>query len=88
MQIEVPEKARAVIEKLQDSGYEAYAVGGCVRDCCLGITPNDWDIATNALPESVRSLFRRTVDIGIKHGTVKVMMGNEGYEVTTYRIDG
>lgn len=88
MQITIPEKVRNIINKLQDEGYEAYAVGGCVRDCCLGLVPNDWDITTNALPEQVRSLFRRTVDIGIKHGTVKVMIGNEGFEITTYRIDG
>ena len=88
MQISVPEKVRSIISKLQDNGYEAYAVGGCVRDSYLGITPHDWDITTNAYPERVRELFRRTVDIGIKHGTVKVMIGNDGYEITTYRIDG
>ena len=88
MQISVPEKVRSIISKLQDNGYEAYAVGGCVRDSYLGIKPHDWDITTNAYPERVRQLFRRTVDIGIKHGTVKVMIGNDGYEITTYRIDG
>ena len=88
MQISVPEKVRSIISKLQDNGYEAYAVGGCVRDSYLGIKPHDWDITTNAYPELVRQLFRRTVDIGIKHGTVKVMIGNDGYEITTYRIDG
>ncbi len=88
MQITVPEKVKTVIGKLQDEGFEAYAVGGCVRDAYLGVEPHDWDITTNALPEQVKKLFRRTVDIGIEHGTVKVMIGNDGYEITTYRIDG
>ncbi len=88
MQITVPKNVRTIIGILQDNGFEAYAVGGCVRDSILGIVPNDWDITTNAMPLQVKTLFRRTIDIGIKHGTVKVMMGNEGYEITTYRIDG
>lgn len=88
MQIILPEKVKTIIRKLQDEGFEAYTVGGCVRDSYLGRTPNDWDITTNALPSQVKSLFRRTVDIGIEHGTVKVMLGDDGYEVTTYRIDG
>lgn len=88
MQIKYPPKVRTVIDTLHRAGFEAYAVGGCVRDSYLGIEPSDWDITTNARPEEVRSLFRRTVDIGIRHGTVKVMLGNDGYEITTYRIDG
>ena len=88
MQITYPANVKRIIDTLQDNGYEAYAVGGCVRDSYLGRTPDDWDITTNALPQQVRSLFRRTVDIGIRHGTVKVMIGPEGYEITTYRIDG
>lgn len=71
-----------------DEGYEAYAVGGCVRDSLLSRVPHDWDITTNAKPEEVKKLFRRTVDTGIKHGTVTIMLGTDGYEVTTYRIDG
>ena len=71
-----------------ENGYEAYAVGGCVRDSILGRTPGDWDITTSALPMQVKALFRRTVDTGIQHGTVTVMLGKNGYEVTTYRIDG
>ena len=63
-------------------------MGGCVRDCILGLSPDDWDITTNALPEQVGALFRRTIDTGIEHGTVTVMIGDEGYEVTTYRTDG
>ena len=70
------------------AGYEAYAVGGCVRDSVLGRTPGDWDITTSASPYQVKELFPRTVDTGIQHGTVTVMEGKEGFEVTTYRIDG
>ncbi len=88
MQVTYPANVKKIIDKLQENGFEAYAVGGCVRDSYLGCIPNDWDITTNALPEDVKALFRRTVDIGIRHGTVKVMMGDEGYEITTYRIDG
>lgn len=88
MQLTIPKNVRTIIEKLQDEGFEAYAVGGCVRDSYLGVQPNDWDITTNARPEEVKALFRRTIDIGIEHGTVKIMIGDEGYEVTTYRIDG
>ena len=69
-------------------GYEAYAVGGCVRDSILARRPKDWDITTSARPEEVKKLFRRTVDTGIEHGTVTVLLGRDGYEVTTYRIDG
>ena len=88
MQIKLPDKVRLIINKLTDEGFEAYAVGGCVRDSLLGKEPNDWDITTSASPLQVKSLFRRTIDTGIQHGTVTVMFGNEGYEVTTYRVDG
>ncbi len=88
MHITLPDKVRLIIQKLTDEGFEAYAVGGCVRDCLLGKKPNDWDITTSATPMQVKSLFRRTIDTGIQHGTVTIMLGNEGYEVTTYRIDG
>lgn len=86
--IQVPEKAAYIIETLEKNGYEAYAVGGCVRDSVMGREPQDWDITTSALPGEVKKLFRRTVDTGIQHGTVTVMLGDEGFEVTTYRIDG
>ncbi len=76
-----------IIQTLEAAGYEAYAVGGCVRDSVLGNC--DWDITTSALPEQVKELFHRTtIDTGIEHGTVTVMMDKEGFEVTTYRIDG
>lgn len=88
MEIRIPAPAEEIINKLNEHGYEAYVVGGCVRDMLLGREPGDWDITTSALPGQVKEVFRRTVDTGIQHGTVTVMMGKEGYEVTTYRIDG
>ena len=86
--IVLPEKVKYIIETITKAGYEAYAVGGCVRDCLLGRRPDDWDITTSASPWQVKALFRRTIDTGIKHGTVTVMLEEEGFEVTTYRIDG
>ena len=88
MKIQLPEKVKVIIQTLEAAGYEAYAVGGCVRDSVLGRIPADWDITTSALPEQVKELFHRTIDTGIEHGTVTVMMDKEGFEVTTYRIDG
>lgn len=88
MKIQLPEKVQKIIDTLEKAGYEAYAVGGCVRDSILGRTPDDWDITTSAKPEECKSLFPRTVDTGIRHGTVTVLLGGEGFEVTTYRIDG
>lgn len=86
--IRLPEKVHYIISRLEAAGYEAYAVGGCVRDSLLGRTPNDWDVTTSAKPQQVKGIFRHTVDTGIKHGTVTVLLGREGFEVTTYRIDG
>lgn len=88
MNIQVPEKVNMIIETLLAHGYEAYAVGGCVRDSLLGREADDWDITTSASPYEVKALFRRTIDTGIQHGTVTVMLDKEGFEVTTYRIDG
>ncbi len=88
MRIEMPDNANRIITTLEAAGYEAYIVGGCVRDAVLGRIPGDWDITTSARPEQVKELFKRTIDTGIKHGTVTVMFDKEGYEVTTYRIDG
>ena len=88
MKIQLPEKVNTIIQTLQEHGYEAYAVGGCVRDSLLGREPGDWDITTSASPEEIKKLFARTVDTGIEHGTVTVLLGKEGFEVTTYRIDG
>ncbi len=77
-----------IIKALNQNGYEAYVVGGCVRDFLLGHTPKDWDITTNATPPEIKKIFSHTVDTGIKHGTVTVVLHHENYEVTTYRIDG
>lgn len=88
IRIEIPEKAKYIIDVLESAGYEAYVVGGCVRDSILGRKPQDWDITTSALPLQVKELFRRTIDTGLQHGTVTIMQGDEGFEVTTYRIDG
>lgn len=88
MRIQIPSHVEYIIGKLNQNGYEAFAVGGCVRDTLLGRTPGDWDITTSARPEQVKALFRRTIDTGIQHGTVTVMLDRTGYEVTTYRIDG
>ena len=88
MKIQMPEDVKYILEKLNSAGYEAYAVGGCVRDSILGRIPDDWDITTSAKPEETKALFPRTIDTGIQHGTVTVMCNHVGYEVTTYRIDG
>lgn len=86
--IQLPEKVKYIIDTIMEAGYEAYAVGGCIRDSILGRIPDDWDITTSASPYQVKELFPRTLDTGLKHGTVTVMMDKEGFEVTTYRIDG
>ena len=88
MKIELPQKVTMIIQNLQLHGYEAYAVGGCVRDSILARRPEDWDITTSARPDEIKKLFNRTVDTGIEHGTVTVLIGKDSYEVTTYRIDG
>lgn len=87
MKIELPRKVVLIIKNLQRHGYDAYAVGGCVRDSILNRKPEDWDITTSAKPEQVKRIFRRTVDTGIEHGTVTVLIGKDGFEVTTYRVD-
>lgn len=86
--INLPGHVEYIIQKLSEQGYEAYAVGGCVRDTLLGREPGDWDITTSASPSRVKQIFRRTIDTGIEHGTVTVMLDKCGYEVTTYRVDG
>ena len=88
VRIRLPEKVQWIIRKLKEQGFDAYAVGGCVRDSILGREPEDWDITTSAKPEEIKQIFRRTVDTGIEHGTVTVLAEKEGFEVTTYRIDG
>ena len=88
LQIQIDHGAAWVVEQLENAGYEAYVVGGCVRDALMGITPKDWDITTSARPEQVKEVFSVTFDTGIEHGTVSVRYEHETYEVTTYRIDG
>lgn len=88
IKIKLPKHVAFIVSKLYENGYEAFAVGGCVRDAVMGRTPHDWDITTSARPEQVKAIFKRTIDTGIKHGTVTVMLDHIGYEVTTYRIDG
>lgn len=88
MRIDIPKQVEWILSRLKSEGYEAYAVGGCVRDALLGRIPEDWDITTSAKPEEVKQIFGRTVDTGLQHGTVTVMKDHTGYEITTYRIDG
>jgi len=88
----IPAGARNILKRLDEAGYEAYIVGGCVRDCLLGQVPADWDITTSARPEEIKQIFHHTVDTGLQHGTVTVLQREDSrttaYEVTTYRIDG
>lgn len=93
--INMPAGAEFIIEQLNNRGFEAYIVGGCVRDSLLGKNPNDWDITTSATPYEVKEIFKKTIDTGIQHGTVTVMVdkatskgGEYAFEVTTYRVDG
>lgn len=91
----MPKGAEFIIRSLENAGFEAYIVGGCVRDGILGRDPEDWDITTIAKPDEIKRIFSHTVDTGIEHGTVTVLVppeeverGIRSFEVTTYRIDG
>lgn len=84
----IPREALEIIQTIEKAGYEAYIVGGCVRDLLMKREPNDWDITTSAKPEQIKNIFRRTYDTGIQHGTVTVILDKEHFEVTTYRIEG
>lgn len=90
MTMDMPKNVDTAINLLQLAGFEAYAVGGCVRDSLLGKTPNDWDITTSAKPEDMKSVFAdfHCIDTGIKHGTVTVVIDGEPLEITTFRLDG
>ena len=87
---ELPRGAEFVMNRLHAKGYQAYAVGGCVRDTLLGLPPKDWDICTNALPEQLQQVFAdcHVIETGLQHGTLTVMYEHEPYEVTTFRVDG
>ena len=88
MKIQLPPKVNQIMQTLQANGFEAYAVGGCVRDSILGRKPDDWDITTSATPQETKQLLQKTFDTGIEHGTITVLLGKDAYEVTTYRVDG
>ena len=89
MKIDLPKIVKFIIDKIYEYGYEAFIVGGCVRDCILGITPNDYDITTNATPDKIIDIFKefKLIKNGIKHGTVGVLIDGDIYEITTYRIE-
>ncbi len=86
--MKLPKNVEYILRELNKNGYEGYIVGGCVRDYLMGTKPHDYDITTSALPEDIKKIFPHTVDTGIQHGTVTVVMDKTGYELTTYRIDG
>ncbi len=88
MNLNIPKKIERILQKINSAGYEAYIVGGCVRDCFLQRQPQDWDITTSAEPEQIKKIFNRTYDTGLQHGTVTVLWEGEHYEITTYRIEG
>lgn len=86
----LPAGAEFVLRRLHDAGYQAYVVGGCVRDTLLGKTPKDWDVCTNALPQEMQRVFAdcHVIETGLQHGTLTVMYHHEPFEVTTFRVDG
>ena len=88
--IKISNEAEKIIDTLGSNGYEAYAVGGCVRDSVMGKVPEDWDICTSALPEQTADCFPEShiVETGLKHGTITIVTNHTPVEVTTYRIDG
>ncbi len=90
MDMNIPAPVREITEKLEKNGFEAFCVGGCVRDCIMGLTPSDWDIATSALPDDTERIFAdcHLITSGKKHGTVAVIINKTPYEITTYRVDG
>lgn len=90
MKINLPDNAKYIIEKLQNAGYECYAVGGCVRDSLRGVEPNDWDFTTSALPDEIERVFadHTTVTVGKQYGTIAVILDDAPHEITTYRVDG
>lgn len=90
LKIEIPSGANEIIHTLQDNGYEAFLVGGCVRDSILGRPIHDYDITTSATPNEMMEVFKdkKIIETGLQHGTITIVIDGEGYECTTYRIDG
>lgn len=88
MHIKIPDKVKFIIDTFYENNYEAFMVGGCIRDFLLSKEPKDYDIATSALPNITESLFEKTIPTGIKHGTITVLLDKEPFEVTTYRVEG
>ncbi len=86
--IKLPHNVEFIINKLENKGFDAYVVGGCVRDYILNKVPKDWDITSSARPQQIKEIFKKTIDTGIKHGTVSVLIDKKTYEITTYRLDG
>ena len=88
--MELPREVSGLIDRLEEAGYSAYAVGGCVRDTLLSLHPHDWDLCTSARPEEMQAVFRgeRLVETGLKHGTLTVVIDHHPYEITTFRTDG
>ncbi len=88
--MDLPQAVLDLITRLEQAGFSAYAVGGCVRDSLLGLIPHDWDLCTSALPDQIREVFRsfRTVETGLRHGTLTVLVDRVPYEITTFRVDG
>lgn len=89
MKIYLPKVVKFIIDRIYEYGYEAFIVGGCIRDCILGITPNDYDITTNATPNKIMDIFKefKLIKNGIKHGTIGILIDGDIYEITTYRIE-
>ena len=88
MKITLPKAVCFLIDRLEEAGFSAYAVGGCVRDSLLGREAHDWDITTSASPQEVKKIFPHSIDTGIEHGTVTVLLQGQAFEVTTFRVDG
>ena len=90
MEIFIPKEVKFLIDMIYQNGYEAFMVGGCVRDSILNLIPSDYDITTNAKPKEIMNIFKdyKIIDTGIKHGTVSIILNNNIYEITTYRIEG
>lgn len=90
MEIKLPSQVKNIITRLEQNGFEAYAVGGCVRDSLLGLKPNDWDVTTSAPPEKAEQCFDgfKIIETGLKHGTITLIVDSMPVEITTYRVDG